>query len=66
MDNAACLTAWRTRARVPGVATRADILVVPNLNAGNMFDKRLTYSVDADAAGVLPAGLYAAQLSGKV
>jgi phosphate acetyltransferase len=35
------------------VAGQADIFVVPDLEAGNMLAKQLTYLIDADAAGVV-------------
>jgi phosphate acetyltransferase len=35
------------------VAGRADILVVPNIEAGNMLAKQLEYLANADAAGVV-------------
>ena len=35
------------------VAGKADILVVPNLEAGNMVAKQLTFMADAEAAGVV-------------
>jgi len=35
------------------VAGRADILVVPNLEAGNMVAKQLQYLAGADSAGIV-------------
>ena len=35
------------------VAGRADVLVVPDLEAGNMLAKSLTFLADADAAGIV-------------
>lgn len=35
------------------VAGEADIFVVPDLEAGNMLAKQLTYLIDADAAGIV-------------
>jgi phosphate acetyltransferase len=35
------------------VAGRADILIAPDLEAGNMLYKQLTYLVEADAAGIV-------------
>lgn len=35
------------------MAGRADILVVPNLEAGNMLAKQLTFMAGADAAGIV-------------
>lgn len=35
------------------MAGRADILIAPDLDAGNMLAKQLEYLADADAAGVV-------------
>jgi phosphate acetyltransferase len=35
------------------VAGQADILVVPDLEAGNMLAKSLSFMADADAAGIV-------------
>lgn len=53
MDNAVSLAAARTKGIVSPVAGQADILVVPNLDAGNMLAKQLTYIAHAEAAGVV-------------
>ena len=53
MDNAVDLAAARTKGLSSPVAGRADILVVPNLDAGNMLAKQLTYLSHAEAAGVV-------------
>lgn len=53
MDNAVDLAAARTKGLSSAVAGRADILVVPNLDAGNMLAKQLTYLSHAEAAGVV-------------
>lgn len=53
MDNAISVGSARTKAIVSPVAGRADILVVPSLEAGNILYKNLTYLVGADAAGVV-------------
>ncbi len=53
MDNAVSLAAARTKGIVSEVAGQADILVVPNLDAGNMLAKQLTYIAHAEAAGVV-------------
>lgn len=52
-DNAVNLDAARIKDIVSPVAGRADILVVPNLEAGNMLAKQLIYLADADAAGLV-------------
>ncbi|CUH62425.1 Phosphate acetyltransferase [Thalassovita gelatinovora] len=53
MDNAVDLAAARIKGIISPVAGRADILVVPNLDAGNMLAKQLTYISHAEAAGVV-------------
>ncbi|WP_323784739.1 bifunctional enoyl-CoA hydratase/phosphate acetyltransferase [Thalassovita sp.] len=53
MDNAVDLAAARIKGITSPVAGRADILVVPNLDAGNMLAKQLTYISHAEAAGVV-------------
>ena len=52
-DNAVDEEAARTKGIVSPVAGRADILVVPDLEAGNMLAKQLTYMADAEAAGII-------------
>jgi len=52
-DNAVSLQAARDKNIVSAVAGLADILVVPDLEAGNMLAKQLTYTAGADAAGVV-------------
>ena len=52
-DNAVSLEAARAKGIVSPVAGRADILVVPDLEAGNMLAKQLEYLADADMAGVV-------------
>ena len=53
MDNAISPAAARTKGLRSAVAGRAEILVVPNLDAGNMLAKNLTYSARAEGAGVV-------------
>lgn len=53
MDNAVNLAAARTKGLTSLVAGHADILVVPNLDAGNMLAKQLTYLSHAETAGVV-------------
>ena len=43
----------RSRASVSEVAGDADILLVPDLEAGNMLAKQLTFLANADAAGIV-------------
>jgi len=52
-DNAVSLTAARDKGISGAVAGQADILVVPDLEAGNMLAKQLTFMAGADAAGVV-------------
>jgi phosphotransacetylase/acyl dehydratase len=52
-DNAVSAAAAREKGIVSAVAGRADVLVVPNLEAGNMLAKQLTFLGGADAAGVV-------------
>lgn len=52
-DNAVNLDSARIKEIVSPVAGRADILVVPNLEAGNMLAKQLIYLAGADAAGLV-------------
>ena len=53
LDNAIDLTAAKIKQIDSPVAGHADILVVPNLEAGNMLAKSLTFLADADAAGIV-------------
>ena len=53
VDNAINLTAARIKRIESAVAGNADILVVPNLEAGNMLAKSLTFMAGADAAGIV-------------
>ena len=52
-DNAINLMAARTKHIVSEVAGQADILLVPDLEAGNMLAKQLSYLANADSAGVV-------------
>ena len=52
-DNAVSLQAARTKGIVSAVAGQADILLVPNLEAGNMLAKQLTFFDGADGAGIV-------------
>ena len=53
LDNAIDLGAARIKKIDSPVAGLADILVVPDLEAGNMLAKSLTFMADADAAGIV-------------
>ncbi|MCO6419612.1 bifunctional enoyl-CoA hydratase/phosphate acetyltransferase [Siccirubricoccus sp. KC 17139] len=52
-DNAVSADAARTKGIVSPVAGRADILLVPDLEAGNMLAKQLIYFGGATAAGLV-------------
>jgi phosphate acetyltransferase/phosphate butyryltransferase len=51
-DNAISPEAVAAKGIVSDVAGRADILVAPNLESGNMIAKQLIHLADAEAAGV--------------
>ncbi|KAA0678013.1 phosphate acetyltransferase [Azospirillum brasilense] len=53
LDNAISPEAVRIKGIDSPVAGQADILVVPDLEAGNMLAKNLTFLANADAAGVV-------------
>jgi phosphate butyryltransferase len=53
MDNAISLSAARTKGLTSLVAGRADILVAPNLESGNILAKELTYAAQAEGAGLV-------------
>jgi len=52
-DSAIDLEAAKIKALKSAVAGRAQILVVPDLEAGNMLAKNLTFLAKADAAGIV-------------
>jgi phosphate acetyltransferase len=52
-DNAISMGAARTKGIVSPVAGQADILLVPDLEAGNMLTKQLMYFGGADGAGLV-------------
>jgi phosphotransacetylase len=52
-DNAVSPEAARTKEIVSPVAGQADILVVPDLESGNMLAKQLTFFNAADGAGIV-------------
>jgi phosphate acetyltransferase len=53
LDNAINLAAAKIKRIESPVAGRANILVVPDLEAGNMLAKSLTFLAGADAAGIV-------------
>ncbi|MCA1907667.1 MAG: bifunctional enoyl-CoA hydratase/phosphate acetyltransferase [Magnetospirillum sp.] len=52
-DNAISAEAAKIKKISSPVAGQADILLVPDLEAGNMLAKQLSYLADADAAGIV-------------
>ena len=52
MDNAIDIEAAKTKGITSLVAGHADILIVPNLEAGNMLAKELVFVAHAEAAGL--------------
>ena len=52
-DNAVSTAAAKTKGIVSPVAGKADILVVPDLEAGNMLAKQLEYLAAAEVAGIV-------------
>lgn len=53
MDNAVNMGAAQTKGIKSLVAGRAEVLIVPNLEAGNMLAKELTFLAHAEAAGIV-------------
>ena len=53
LDNAISIEAAEIKHIVSPVAGRANVLVVPDLEAGNMLAKSLTFLAGADAAGIV-------------
>ena len=53
LDNAISAEAARIKGIVSRVAGRANVLVVPDLEAGNMLAKSLSFLAGADAAGIV-------------
>jgi phosphate butyryltransferase len=53
MDNAMDITAARTKGITSLVAGRAEVLIVPNLESGNMLAKELTFVARAESAGLV-------------
>ncbi|MGJ5178566.1 bifunctional enoyl-CoA hydratase/phosphate acetyltransferase [Bradyrhizobium oligotrophicum] len=53
MDNAIDMEAARTKGIASLVAGHANVLIVPNLEAGNMLAKELTFVARAEAAGLV-------------
>jgi len=52
-DNAVSMQAAKAKKIVSPVAGQADILVVPDIEAGNMLAKQMSYFAGADSAGIV-------------
>jgi phosphotransacetylase/acyl dehydratase len=64
-DNAVSLTAAARIGLRSAVAGQADILVAPDLEAGNMIAKQLTYLADALSAGIVLGARVPIALTGR-
>lgn len=53
MDNALSIAAAKTKGITSLVAGKAEILVAPNMESGNMLAKELAYAAGAEGAGVV-------------
>lgn len=53
MDNALSVAAAQTKGLAGLVAGRADVLIAPNLEAGNILVKELTYAAGAEGGGLV-------------
>jgi phosphate butyryltransferase len=53
MDNAISATAAQSKGLTSLVAGKADVLIVPNLEAGNILVKQLSYAAQAEGAGLV-------------
>jgi phosphotransacetylase len=53
MDNAIDVEAARTKGIASLVAGHANVLIVPNMEAGNMLAKELSFVARAEAAGLV-------------
>ena len=53
LDNAVSLSAAKTKGIISSVAGQADILMVPDLESGNILAKQLEYLADAAGAGIV-------------
>lgn len=53
MDNAVDIGAAKTKGITSLVAGRAEVLIAPNLEAGNMLAKELTFIAHAEGAGIV-------------
>jgi phosphate acetyltransferase len=53
LDNAVSMAAAAVKQLVSPVAGRANVLLVPDLETGNVLAKSLTFMAGADAAGIV-------------
>jgi phosphotransacetylase/acyl dehydratase len=65
MDNAISTEAARTKGIKSLVGGNADILVVPNLEAGNMVVKQLTFLAGADISGIVVGAMVPAIITSR-
>jgi phosphate butyryltransferase len=65
MDNAIDMGAAKTKHLVSPVAGKAQVLVVPNLEAGNMLAKQLTFISHAQPAGLVLGALVPIMLTSR-
>ena len=65
MDNALSLAAAKTKGIASLVAGRANILVVPNLESGNILAKELAYTAGAEGAGLVVGGRVPVMLTSR-
>lgn len=65
MDNAVDIEAARTKGITSLVAGRAEVLIVPNIEAGNMLVKELTFIAHAEAAGLVMGAMVPVMLTSR-
>jgi phosphate butyryltransferase len=65
MDNAIDMGAARTKNLVSPVAGRAQVLIVPNLESGNMLAKQLTFISHAQPAGLVLGAMIPVMLTSR-
>lgn len=65
MDNAISVQAARSKGIRSMVAGRAEVLIVPNLETGNMLAKQLTFVAHADAAGLVLGAMVPVMLTSR-
>jgi phosphate butyryltransferase len=65
MDNALSLKAARSKGITSLVAGRANVLMVPNIEAGNMLAKELAYAAHAEGPGIVVGAKVPIMLSSR-